>query len=146
MEPIRLQHMIPTFPYFQLLRLVSLVTDLGLIAGSYLDTYDPRSGKWEQHTISTVRLVEGQQRLLYRIRKSLLEGISENDCPGLSEEVQLQSPLKDSPASPTTRSPAKDVSGKGALKRPAPPESSTPAAKIHIPNNYYMPSPSLSSP
>lgn len=143
MEPIRLQHMIPTFPYFQLLRLVSLVTDLGLTAGSYLDTYDPRSGKWEQHTISTVRLVEGQQRLLYRIRKSLLEGISENDCPGLSEEVRLQSPPNDFTASPT-RSPGKDVSGKRALKRPAP-ESSTPAAKVHISNNYYMPSPSLSS-
>jgi hypothetical protein len=139
MEPIRLQHMIPTFPYFQLIRLASLVTDLGLTPGSYLDTYDPRSGKWEQHTISTVRVVEGQQRLLYRIRKSLFEGIAETDCLGLSEEVQSQSQPRESPAlSPTL--PGDDLPVKRPSKRSAP-EPLTPATKVHIPNNYYMTSP-----
>ena len=148
MEPIRLQHMITTFPYFQLLRLASLVTDLGLTAGSYLDAYDPRSGKWEQHTISTVRVVESQQRLLYRIRKNLFEGIPEAECPGLSEDVEAQSmPSKSPESSPDP--PGADVPKKGILKRSAP-ESPTPAAKVHIPNNYYstlpvsLPSPAVS--
>ena len=139
MEPIRLQHMIPTFPYFQLIRLASLVTDLGLTAGSYLDTYDPRSGKWEQHTISTVRLVEGQQRLLYRIRKSLFEGIPETDCLSLSEEVQSQSSQRES-AALSPRLSVAHVPEKGSLKRPAP-EPTSPTSKIHVPNNYYMISP-----
>jgi hypothetical protein len=132
--------MIPTFPYFQLLRLASLVGDLGLTAGSYLDTYDPRSGKWEQHTIGTVRVVDSQQRLLYRIRKSLFEGIAETDCLGLSEEVQSQTTPRKSPKlSPKLTVP--DAARKVTLKRSAS-GSSKPPAKIHIANDYYTNSPS----
>lgn len=84
----------PTFPYFSLSKLPSLVHDLGLTPASYLDTYIPDSSKWEQQQTSNVRLVETHQRLLYRKRKSLFEGLSEVECPGLSEELALQQQRK----------------------------------------------------
>ncbi|KAF5345548.1 hypothetical protein D9758_012004 [Tetrapyrgos nigripes] len=129
-EPIRLQHMIPTFPLFQLSRFTSLVTDLGLTATSYLDTYNPQSGKWDQHTISSVRVVETNQRLLYRIRKSLLEGLVESECTSLDEEVESQ-PKPDSQStnlghSPVTRKRSSSVT-----------HESMPPAKQFIPNTHY---------
>lgn len=96
-EPIRLQVMIPTFPYFQLSRFASVVNDLGLSPGSYLDAYNSVSRKWDQHTIAVVRVVETQQRLLYRVRKSLLEGLKDADCVGLQEEIE-QVTLRKRPA------------------------------------------------
>lgn len=40
--------------------------------------------------MSTVRTIESEQRVLYRVRKSFLEGLSDDECPGLKEEVTLQ--------------------------------------------------------
>ncbi|KAJ7583458.1 hypothetical protein C8J56DRAFT_790915 [Mycena floridula] len=88
-EPIRLPLSIPTFPLFQLSRFSSLTSDLGLSPTSYLDTYNPVSG-WEQHTVATVRIVQPMQRLLYRARRSLLEGLHDNECPNLQAELALQ--------------------------------------------------------
>ncbi|KAF8994561.1 hypothetical protein BDQ17DRAFT_1412499 [Cyathus striatus] len=144
MEPIRLQQSIRAFPYFQLSRLGSLTNELGLSSSSYLDTYIPQSGKWEQHTISTVRLVETQQRLLYRIRKNLLEGLNEAECMGLDEEVDMQvKPLH----RPSTASSSSGLDGAlkrsrddtsppkpSSLKRPAM-ETTTPPIPRSIPNN-----------
>jgi hypothetical protein len=90
-EPIRLQQMLPTFPYFQLSRFSTLIADLGLTSSSYLDTYIPISRQWEQHTISSVRIVETQQRLLYRLRRSLIDDLlSEDECVSFREEIQMQ--------------------------------------------------------
>lgn len=89
-EPIRLQQIIPTFPYFQLSRFNNVIEDLGLSHSSYLDTYIPSSNQWEQHTISSVRIVDRQQRLLYKVRQSLVEGLSEAECCSLHEELELQ--------------------------------------------------------
>ncbi|GLB33136.1 hypothetical protein LshimejAT787_0100210 [Lyophyllum shimeji] len=132
-EPIRLQHMNPTFPYFQLVQLSSLATDLGMTTGSYIDAYDPQSGKWEQHTMNTVRLVTTQQRLLYKTRRNLLEGLSEHQCPGLAEEVQGQS------RAPSSTAPKLEPHHVGApLKRAAPDgPSDGPAPKVHISSAYY---------
>ncbi|KAF8075732.1 hypothetical protein FPV67DRAFT_1354898, partial [Lyophyllum atratum] len=132
-EPIRLQHMNATFPYFQLLQLSSLTTDLGLTPASYIDAFDPHSGKWEQHTMSSVRLVATQQRLLYKTRRNLLEGLSEQQCLGLTEEVHGQSKVPRPPApklEPQNKpTPLKRSSPEGA--------SSEPPQKVHIPNTYY---------
>src|SRR6266576_6075411 len=93
MEPLRIQHTIRSFPFFQLSGLAPIVNGLGLADDSYLDTYIPENGYWMQHTIHTVRIVESQQRLLYRIRKNLLEGINEDDCMNLLAEVDMQQQL-----------------------------------------------------
>jgi hypothetical protein len=40
--------------------------------------------------IETVRLVVSEQRVLYKLRKSLLEDLAEEECPGLQEEIAAQ--------------------------------------------------------
>ncbi|KAF8632425.1 hypothetical protein AX17_004866 [Amanita inopinata Kibby_2008] len=158
-EPLRIQHMIRSFPFFQLASLTSIIHDLGLTDDSYLDTYVPDPGHWEQHTIHTVRIVETQQRLLYRIRKSLLEDISEEDCLCLPVEIENQkkfvlqknqatvnnprSSLKGglpTPLTPAMATVVKD-SPKNVLKRPATELSEGPGpppTKVHVPNSFYV--------
>ncbi|KAG6900037.1 hypothetical protein C0993_003829 [Termitomyces sp. T159_Od127] len=137
-EPIRLHYMNPTFPYFQLLQLEMLVKDLALMPGSFIDTYNPHSGTWEQHTMGSVRRVTTQQRLLYKARRSLLDGLSEHDCPGLPQEVAAQGPaqLQAPSVPPNERSIAAPVP---ALRKRSSPDdaSSEPLQKVHIPNYYY---------
>jgi hypothetical protein len=89
-DPIRLTQEIATFPLFQLSHFSQLVSDLGLNPTCFVDCYNPISGHWEQHAVSTVRTVESEQRVLYRVRKSFLEGLSDDECPGLKEEITLQ--------------------------------------------------------
>jgi hypothetical protein len=150
--------MIPTFPLFQLSRFSSLTSDLGLSPTSYLDTYNPQSGRWEQHTIGSVRVVETKQRLLYKIRKSLLEGLNDDECLSLREEVECQlqpSQVQAHPSStiiPSSVSPPPLATtvpsnanirgayggGNGNLKRQAhgTPDSA-PAIKHRVTNGYY---------
>ena len=153
--------MLPTFPYFQLSRLSTLIADLGLTSSSYLDTYIPMSRHWEQHTISSVRVVETQQRLLYKLRRSLIDGLSEDECVSFREEIQMQtsydlrsqisasangSPTSSS-RSPNKRTLPNIVTNQGmrspsTLKRPAPPEDiqeSGHSPKVHLSNRLNMP-------
>lgn len=67
-----------------------MVSDLGLSSTSYLDTFNPQLKQWEQHTVASVRIVASQERLLYKLRKSLFQGFSEEECPGLKEELDVQ--------------------------------------------------------
>ena len=161
-DPIRLQQMLPTFPYFQLSRFSTLIADLGLTSSSYLDTYIPMSRQWEQHTISSVRIVETQQRLLYRLRRSLIDGLSEDECVSFREEIQMQpsyeirsqisasangSDSNSSPRSPKKqRTPPIIITNQGMqshspLKRTAPSDTqeSGHSSKVHISNSYYVP-------
>ena len=153
--------MLPTFPYFQLSCFSTLIADLGLTSSSYLDTYIPMSRQWEQHTISSVRVVETQQRLLYRLRRSLIDGLSEDECVSFRDEIQMQtshdlrSQISASangstspPRSPNKRrTPPIIITNQGiqshsSLKRMAPPGSiqeSGHSSKVHIPNSYYLP-------
>jgi len=78
---------VPSFPMFKLSQFPSLVSELSLSPSSYLDLYNESSGKWEQATIETVSHVLSSRRVLFRSRKSLLEGLSDEDCPGLDEEL-----------------------------------------------------------
>ncbi|KDQ28769.1 hypothetical protein PLEOSDRAFT_1038255 [Pleurotus ostreatus PC15] len=150
-EPLRLQHPVPTFPLFQLSRFPSLTTDLGLTPTTYLDTYNRDTRQWDQHTISTVRVIDGHPRLLYRIRKTLLEALNDDECVGLKEEIEnqlkqrsasalIQSPatVQSSPMSPTSptsddNSEAKAKARSPTLKRAAPssaPETTGPPTKF----------------
>lgn len=160
-DPIRLQQMLPTFPYFQLSHFSTLIADLGLTSSSYLDTYIPISRQWEQHTISSVRVVETQQRLLYRLRRSLIDGLSEDECVSFREEIQMQtsydlrSQFSASPNGSTSsprssnkqRTPPVIITNQrmqshSPLKRTAPSgdiQESRHSSKVHISNSYYMP-------
>ncbi|KAK2459400.1 hypothetical protein APHAL10511_008587 [Amanita phalloides] len=160
-EPLRIQHTIRSFPFFQLSGLTAIVNGLGLTDDVYLDTYIPESGYWMQHTIHTVRIVESQQRLLYKIRKNLLDSINEEDCISLMGEIDLQQQLISSkkqpsvsqprssldlglptPITPAVSSSLKDVSDKNSRKRLAsevhPQEYEQTPTKVHIPNNFYL--------
>jgi hypothetical protein len=85
--------------------------------------------------IETVRLVVTEQRVLYKLRKSLLEDLAEAECPGLQEEIAAQPRMEPNgkhvfvPQTPT-----------GPIKRRAPditPES-TPPNKYYIPDGMYQ--------
>ena len=88
-EPIRVRWEIPTFPWFQLSQCSDFVNEFGLSPNAYVDAYNPNASTWEQVLITAVRYVNGEQRLLYRSRKSLLEGMTDRDCPGLEHEIKL---------------------------------------------------------
>jgi hypothetical protein len=86
--------------------------------------------------IETVRLVVSEQRVLYKLRKSLLEDLAEEECPGLQEEISAQPHMEQNgkhafvPHTPTT----------GPIKRRAPditPES-TPPNKYYISDGTYQ--------
>lgn len=96
--PIRLHGEVTTFPLFQLSQFAHLAADLGLGPAAYVDAYNPLARAWEQQTISAVQAVESEQRLLFRVRKSLLEGLDDRECPSLAEEICLQ-PVSQSPSS-----------------------------------------------
>jgi len=85
--------------------------------------------------IETVRLVISEQRVLYKLRKSLLEDLAEEECPGLQEEIAAQPRMEQNgkhafvPQTPT-----------GPIKRRAPdatPES-TPPNKYYITDGMYQ--------
>ncbi|KAF9782072.1 hypothetical protein BJ322DRAFT_1074185 [Thelephora terrestris] len=161
-DPIRLTQEIATFPLFQLSHFSQLVSDLGLNPACFVDCYNPISGHWEQHAVSTVRTVESEQRVLYRVRKSFLEGLLDDECPGLKEEIALQPrPLHQTVSYGSVLTPTT------AVKRSAPDsiDESAHSAKYYrvdrvtfspatVPNNDYVvpsadaqpyPSPSSSS-
>jgi len=107
-----------------------------------------------------VRLVETQQRLLYKLRHSLIEGLSEAECLCLREELHIQSrgsstvssSSTSSGSTPSLPSPPKahvsstsindtnHTDGKPPLKRSAPSDvqDSGSNTKIHVSNGYYM--------
>ncbi|TFK53341.1 hypothetical protein OE88DRAFT_1242030 [Heliocybe sulcata] len=120
-----------------------LVSELNLNAESYVDAYNDRTGQWEQHMITTVRSVESEQRLLYKVRKSLFVGMNDEECVGLVEELALQAKAKEaqnSRPSPVignakTQKTGAKLQAAPSKKRSAvedPSASAPPAAKYHI--------------
>ncbi|KAF8127265.1 hypothetical protein EV363DRAFT_1223528 [Boletus edulis] len=144
-DPIRLTHEISTFPLFSLSHYPSVMSDLELTPTSYVDTYNSATGHWEQHMITTVRTIESEQRLLYKLRKSLLTGLSDEECTGLAEELALQ--VKKKQTSPTIASqPTPSPTSTAQHKRPLAESAEAPSAKrFYFPDNYsahvYIPPP-----
>lgn len=79
--------------------------------------------------ITTVRTIETDQRLLYKLRKSLLSGLSDDDCRGLAEELALQSKKKQAASTLTQNN----------MKRPATEHAEGPPAKRPYPEGYPQP-------
>ncbi|KAI9512763.1 hypothetical protein F5148DRAFT_733465 [Russula earlei] len=132
--PLRLLHPLPTFPFLQLSQFPSILSSLSLTQNSFIDAYNAATAQWEQHMIETVRLVVSEQRVLYKLRKSLLEDLAEEECPGLQEEIAAQPRVEQNgkhPFPPQTPT--------GPIKRRAPdmtPES-TPPNKYYITDGMY---------
>ncbi|KAI9466651.1 hypothetical protein BJY52DRAFT_5754 [Lactarius psammicola] len=136
--PLRLLHPLPTFPFLQLSQFPSLLSSLSLTQNSFVDAYNASTAQWEQHMIETVRLVASEQRVLYRLRKSLLDGLTEEECPGLQEEVSAQPRMEQNGKLPYPPQPST-----GSLKRRATDVTpdSTPPNKYYIPESMYQGSP-----
>jgi hypothetical protein len=79
--------------------------------------------------ITTVRTIETDQRLLYKLRKSLLSGLSDEECRGLPEELVLQSKKKH----------AASILTQNSMKRPATEHVEGPPAKRLFPEGYPHP-------
>jgi hypothetical protein len=131
-------HPLPTFPFLQLSQFPSLMSSLSLNQNSYVDAYNAATAQWEQHMIETVRLVVSEQRVLYKVRKSLLEDLAEEECPGLQEEIAAQPHIEQNGKHaflPQTST--------GPIKRRAPditPEP-TPPNKYYIADSMYQGTP-----
>jgi hypothetical protein len=88
--------------------------------------------------IETVKPVISEQRVLYKLRKSLLEELAEEECPGLREEIAAQPRVEQNgkhaflPQTPS-----------GSIKRRAPDVTpdSTPPNKYYIPDSMYQGTP-----
>lgn len=94
--------------------------------------------------ITTVRTIESEQRLLYKLRKSLLAGLADDECAGLAEELALQ--VKKKQTSPAAVHPVPSPTSAAQLKRPLADTAEVPSAKrFYIPESYpahvYIPPP-----
>ncbi|RPD74677.1 hypothetical protein L226DRAFT_613483 [Lentinus tigrinus ALCF2SS1-7] len=90
-RPLRLRLEIDTFPYLRLSELEQIISSLRLSPQTFIDVYNPQARTWEQEQLCTVRTVLSGQRILYRTRQSLIDGFEDDECPGLEDELKLQS-------------------------------------------------------
>ncbi|KAI0829197.1 hypothetical protein BC628DRAFT_1359629, partial [Trametes gibbosa] len=117
-QPLRLHQEIPTFPLFSFNDLTELVEQLRISPKSYVDTFDPRACGWEQQQVSSVRRIESEQRLLYRMRRSLFDGLRDEECPGLEAELRLQEEMRSSRANALQINSVRKRSGDSSLSPP----------------------------
>lgn len=112
-----------------------LVSDLGLQPHNYVDAFNPQANAWEQQTLTAVRTVESEQRLLFRVRNSLLEGLADRECPGLESEIRMQNngSMSSLVLSPSQKS----------LKRPMPDTNADVAAPATKQSRHSIHSPFL---
>ncbi|KZV69077.1 hypothetical protein PENSPDRAFT_633596 [Peniophora sp. CONT] len=166
--PLRVVNPLPSFPYLSLAQFPHLVAALSLSTQSFVDAYNPRARHWEQHTLSTVRVVATEQRILYRLRQSLLEGLEEDECPGLAEELEAQERFQASGNGHAHDSQHMGYPGAHGIKRqadappdedrpskyyvaesgayPAPPAPPTPVTAHNLHDTYGIPTPSFTTP
>ncbi|KAJ2936028.1 hypothetical protein H1R20_g1066, partial [Candolleomyces eurysporus] len=86
--PIILTHSVDTWPYLQLSSIPSLIKDLEITLDSYLEHYN--NTLWTLIRISSPIVVARDQRVLLRVRKSLLEDLNDEDWPNIHEEMRQQ--------------------------------------------------------
>ncbi|KAJ7210574.1 hypothetical protein B0H12DRAFT_1225043 [Mycena haematopus] len=87
LNPLVLDQYIATFPNLQLSSLPDIVNGLKLTEATRLDYWN---GSWKIIDIHTVLSVEKGRSTLLKLRPSLLEELSLDDCPGLAERLLRQ--------------------------------------------------------
>jgi hypothetical protein len=68
-------------------RQAAIMSGLGLTPQSLVESYDRFTGQWIQQMVDSIRLVENEQRLLYKVRQGLQDGFDDSECPGLQNEI-----------------------------------------------------------
>ena len=83
---------VDAYPDFQLKDFPVLLELMSLQGGKWVETYNPQRGRWVCHDIETIREVETQTPLLYRVLPAGVNGarLAEHDCPGLKQEIERQ--------------------------------------------------------
>ncbi|KAJ7112548.1 hypothetical protein C8R44DRAFT_741631 [Mycena epipterygia] len=87
--PLIISQYIDTYPRLQLSQLSNLVEALKLTRVSVID-YWSGGGGWKIIDLASVLTVENERRILLKLRPSLLEELSLDDCIGLLDELQRQ--------------------------------------------------------
>ncbi|KAG6815159.1 hypothetical protein H0H93_010756 [Arthromyces matolae] len=85
--PLVLKHHVESFPHLQLSSCSKLLKNLNLTEDSYVDVF--RGHEWETVDLETVINVAKGERVLLKLRPSLLEELK--DCPTLLDEIERQS-------------------------------------------------------
>nr|VWP00745.1 Short-chain dehydrogenase/reductase SDR [Ganoderma boninense] len=100
----------------------------GLLANSYIEFYNPDARAWEKEKLCAVRSVESQQRVLFRVCRSIIDGLEDSECPGIDAEIRLQEESRCTPAIPLLYHPMDTTSPR---KRPADELLTQPLSKHH---------------
>jgi len=95
--------------------------------------------------ITTVRIVETEQRLLYRVRRSLLEGLSEDECLDLKEELEMQPKSKQLRHLQTTPMQARCTGNPGTKRAASDAPDTLPASKFYIIDGHQSQQPRSTS-
>ncbi|PIL36504.1 hypothetical protein GSI_00193 [Ganoderma sinense ZZ0214-1] len=127
-QPFRLRQEISTFPLLCLSEVEPIMSAFGLLANSYIEFYNPDARAWEKEKVCAVRSVESQQRVLFRVCRSLIDSLEDSECPGLDAEIRLQEEPKCAPAIPLLYHPMDTTS---ARKRSADELLTQPLSKHH---------------
>ncbi|PPQ78707.1 hypothetical protein CVT24_002285 [Panaeolus cyanescens] len=86
--PLICMPVVPSWPKVQMLDFPHLVRGLNLDDSSPFDVY--LDGTWITVTTDTVISLEGIQRLLVRLRPDWLTALTDDDCPDIAKEYDLQ--------------------------------------------------------
>ncbi len=100
MQPLRLRWDISTFPLLRLSEVEPITSAFHLHANSYIEVYNPDARAWEKEQVCAVRSVESQQRVLFRVCRSIMDSLEDSECPGLGGEIRLQEESKYASAVP----------------------------------------------
>jgi hypothetical protein len=66
---------------------MAVVSSIELEPTSLIESYDSSTGQWFHQTLENIHLVGNERRLLYKVRRSLEEGMDDSECPGLQAKI-----------------------------------------------------------
>ena len=90
-KPLIMEVEVSTYPNVQLESASAFVSSFKLTANSIVERWASTEADWVCGTIRTVVPIDPSNRLPLRLRGDIFEEWSDDDCPGLRAELQLQS-------------------------------------------------------
>lgn len=90
-KPLIMEVEVSTYPNVQLESASAFVSSFKLTADSIVERWASTEADWVCGTIRTVVPIDPSNRLPLRLRGDIFEEWFNDDCPGLHEELQLQS-------------------------------------------------------
>ncbi|KAF8528629.1 hypothetical protein JB92DRAFT_3107151 [Gautieria morchelliformis] len=92
-KPYRYRLPLPSYPNFSLSLAHKLVNEILIHADDAIETWIPAHQHWEQHSLETTRTVRENDRLLYKLIRTVTATIDDSACLGLEEELSIQHSL-----------------------------------------------------